>query len=150
MFQYPVISNGINHSYGFFAPDCSTLHPLGEVVLHNNDIIIAKGIHKVLWDPLIEGPICKLLQLTKSMNSWFALAAYGATLAPSLCYFLHAGPVEPVLYKSLCMDYSLVGYQLMVMACLEIRVKIIWGTTIATHWENPDSYGGSVGHCPVS
>ncbi len=41
MFENPVLNNSINHSYGFFATDCPTLHTLGEVVLHDNNIIIA-------------------------------------------------------------------------------------------------------------
>ncbi len=38
---YPFLNYGISHSGGFFAADCLTLHPLGEVALPDNDVIIA-------------------------------------------------------------------------------------------------------------
>ncbi len=41
MLQDPILNYGMSHSDGFFATDCSTLHPLGEVVLHGNDVFIA-------------------------------------------------------------------------------------------------------------
>ncbi len=41
MFQYTVLDYGVIHCEGFLAADCSTLCPLGEVILHDNDIIIA-------------------------------------------------------------------------------------------------------------
>ena len=125
MFQDLVLNNCISRSYAsFYVTDCSTLHPLGEVVLHDNDIIIGvlgalKGTHQVHWVPLIEGPICGLLQQTVPMNSCFALPTDSATLEPKLYVFPHAGPVESSFDKSMCMDYILVGCQLMVMAGLE-------------------------------
>ena len=42
----------ISHSYGLFAADYSTLHPLGKMVLHDTNIVVTvlspfKGTHQI-------------------------------------------------------------------------------------------------------
>ncbi len=121
MFQDPFLNYGIGHCEGFLTADCSTLHPLGEVVLHDNDIIVAvmghlEGTHQIYGDSLIESPIGRLLQMTVSMDSGLALAADGAVRTPRLYVFLYAGPVEPLLDENLRVDYTLVSCQHVVIA----------------------------------
>ncbi len=41
MFQESLLDHGISHGKGFLTTDCSTLHPFSEVVLHDNDTIVA-------------------------------------------------------------------------------------------------------------
>ncbi len=96
--------------------------PLGEMVLHDNDAIVAvmgrfKGTHQIYGDSLIESPIGMLLQL--STDSGFAFAVDGAVLAPRIYAFLQGGPVEPPLDESLHVDYTLVCREVMMMAGLE-------------------------------
>ncbi len=98
MFQDPVLNYGLSHSDGFFATECSTLHPFGKMVLHDNDIIIDllghfKWTHQIYRDSLVESPVgsnwpfprTTALQLLQTVQCWH----HDATS------ILHAGPVEP-------------------------------------------------------
>ncbi len=66
MFQDPVLNHSVNYGKGFLTTDCSTLHPFSEVVLHDNDIIVAilsnfERTHQIYGDSLIESPVGGLL-----------------------------------------------------------------------------------------
>ena len=41
MFQDPILNDGIRHCYGFFAANSWILQPLSEVVLYDDNVIIA-------------------------------------------------------------------------------------------------------------
>ncbi len=60
MFQDPILNHSFGYGKGFLTPDCSTLHPFGEVVLHDNYIIVAvlshfEWAHEIYGHPLVEG-----------------------------------------------------------------------------------------------
>ncbi len=66
MFQDPVLNHSVSYGKDFLTADCSTLHPFGEVVLHDNDIIVAvlscfEWNHQIFGDSLIESPVGGLL-----------------------------------------------------------------------------------------
>ena len=66
VFQDPILNHSVSYGKGFLTTDCLTLHPFSEVVLHDNDIIVAilsrfESTHQIYRDSLIESPIGGLL-----------------------------------------------------------------------------------------
>ncbi len=66
VFQDPILNYSVSYGKGFLTTDCSAIHPLGEVVLHDNDIIVAvlshfEWAHEIYGHPLIEGSVGGLL-----------------------------------------------------------------------------------------
>ncbi len=41
MFQNPILNDSLSYGKGFLTTDCATLYPFSEVVLHDNDILVA-------------------------------------------------------------------------------------------------------------
>ncbi len=66
VFQDPILNHSVSYGEGFLTTDCSALHLFGEVVLRDNDIIVAvlsrfEWAHEIYGHPLIEGSVGGLL-----------------------------------------------------------------------------------------
>ncbi len=66
VFQDPILNHSVSYSKGFLTTDCSSLHPFGEVILHDNEVIVAvlsrvEWAHEMYGRPLIEGSVGGLL-----------------------------------------------------------------------------------------
>ncbi len=64
--QDAVLNHSFSYGKGFLTADCSNLHPFSEVVLHDNDIIIAilsrfERTHQIYGDSFIESTVGELL-----------------------------------------------------------------------------------------